>query len=110
MSIPTRLDRNGVEVVVGHDDVLVLLDLVALDDVLEVDLLPVDRAHALHADAPHVLVVELIEPQGLLLGRRVHGDRDRDEAERDGPLPHRSGWHKRSSVLWAVGAWDSSRR
>src|SRR4029079_3161197 len=72
-------------------DVAIFVVLIPLDDVVEVDDLAVLLAHPLVADAPHVLVVELVELQGLLLGGRVHGDRDRHEAERDGPLPHRSG-------------------
>src|ERR1044071_8184642 len=74
--------------VVGEDDVAVLLDLVALDDVLEGDLFAILLADALVADGPAVLVVELVETERLLLGRRVDGDRDRHEAEADGPLPH----------------------
>src|SRR4029078_9961145 len=70
--------------------VLLLLVLVPLHDVLERDLLAVDRAHALVLDPPMVLVVQLVELQRLLLGRRVQANGDRHEAEREGCFPHRS--------------------
>ena len=65
------LHGHGVEVLVREHHVAVLLDLVALHDVLEGDLFAVLLAHALVADPPAVLVVELVEPEGLLLGRRI---------------------------------------
>src|SRR5581483_4586811 len=88
-----RLHGHRVELLVGQHDVTVLLVLVPLDDVVVRDLLAVDLAHALVSDAAVVGVVELVEPEGLLLGGRVDGHRDRHQAEGDGPLPHRSGWH-----------------
>ena len=53
--------RHLVEVVVGEDDVAVLLVLVALHDVLEGDLFAVLLAHPLVTDPPVVGVVELVE-------------------------------------------------
>jgi len=85
------LDRDRLEVVVGQDHVAILLVLVPLHDVLVADLLAVDRAHPLHADPSAVLVVELIEPKGLLLGGGIDADGDRHQPEGDGSLPHGSG-------------------
>src|SRR5262249_25182345 len=90
---PARLDRHRVEVLVREDDVAVLLHLESLDDMLEGDLLAVLLADALVTDPAAVLVVELVELQPLLLGRRVDRNRDRHEAEGDGPFPHGS-WHR----------------
>src|SRR5438067_958180 len=86
---PGRLHGHGVEVLVLHDDVLALLVLVALHDVLVGNLFTTDRTGPLVLDPPVVLVVQLVELEGLLLGGRVEADRDRNESERDGPLPHR---------------------
>ena len=57
-----RLDRHGVEVLVGEHDVAVLLVLVALRRCARSRRLAVLLAHALVPDAPHVLV-ELVEAQ-----------------------------------------------
>ena len=68
---------------------MVLLVLVALDDLGVVDLFPVDRAHPLVADPAAVRLVELVEPEALRLGGRIHPDGDGDQPEGDRPLPDR---------------------
>src|SRR5207248_10941211 len=102
---PAGLERNRVEVLVGEGHIAVLLVLVALHDVLERDLLAAHRAHPLVLDAAAVLVVQLVEPQALLLRGREHPDRDGDEAERDGAFPHGPG-HVGASL---EGPWKGTR-
>src|SRR6266540_2560351 len=79
--------RQGVELLLGQGHVVVLLVLVALDDLGILDLFAVDRADALVADAAAVGLVELVEAEALLLGGAVHAHRDRHQPERDRALP-----------------------
>ena len=58
---------------------------------------------------PPSALVELVEAKGLLLGGRVDGDRDRHEAEADGPLPHRP-WHGSTSGKAGSRARSSGNR
>ncbi len=75
-SMRRELDSGQVgEVVVGQHDHVAGGQFVALGDVGVGDLLAVDRADALVADAPAVLAVHLVEGDVLLLGRRVELDR-----------------------------------
>ena len=68
-----RLDVRLREVLRLDDDELVLLDLVALDDVLPLDGLAGRRAHALVADRREVALVEQAEVE--LLRAALGGDR-----------------------------------
>jgi hypothetical protein len=88
--LPRRRRRQLGQVVVGEDDHLAVLGLVALGDVGVGDLLAVDRADPLVLDPAPVLGVHLAERHVVALGRRVELHRDADQAERDGTLPDRT--------------------
>src|SRR5690606_37321013 len=90
-----RVDRAGGgerqvgEVLLGEHDHLPPAEVVALRDVVVLDLLTADAADPLIPDAAAVVAVDLVEPDALLLGGRVQLDRDRHQAERDRALPDR---------------------
>ena len=77
-------------VVVGEDDHLAVLGLVALGDVGVRDLLAVDRADPLVLDPAAVLGVHLAERHVVRLGRGVELHRHADQPERDRALPDRT--------------------
>src|SRR5207247_1934513 len=82
-----RLGGDAVELLVGERDVAVLLELVALDDVVAGDLLAACGAHPLVADPRSVPRVQHVEMDVAFVDRGVETDGDRDQAERDGALP-----------------------
>jgi len=59
---PAGLGVDGVELLGVDDDIATPAQVVALDDVVVVDFLAVDRAHAFLVDTAAVGVVELVEP------------------------------------------------
>ncbi len=84
---PARLDVRLLEVLVGHDDELPLLDLVALDDIAPRNgavRVPVD---VLVADERVVAAVDLMERKlvGSLARVEAHGDLHEAEAYRSRP-------------------------
>ena len=86
-----RLERDLLEVLVGDHDVLVGRVLVALHGLARERSSRPRRAPDLHLDPREVGLVEHVEPDRVLgLGRGVQLDRDGDQAELDGPLPHRA--------------------
>ncbi len=85
-----RLEGDVLEVLVGDHDVLAGRVLVALDRVAAGDRLILDGAPDLHLDARQVRLVEHVEADALGLGREIELDRDGDQSELDGPLPHRT--------------------
>src|SRR5262245_35935154 len=85
------------QLLVSEADVLVLLDLVALDESRSVDDLLVDRAIGLLADPVPALGVEQVEADPGRRGGGVHADRDRDQPEGDRARPDRMRWHDASS-------------
>ena len=93
--------RHGLQVGVAQHHVMALGVLVTADDVLEHDLLAARLAHAVVAHPPVVGRVQLMEADGLLLGGRVHADRDRDEAELYRAFPH--GLHCSPPVAGVAG-------
>ena len=93
-----RLDVDRRELLVGELNVVVLLVLVALDDLIERDFLAADRAEALVLDPALVLLVELIELERLLFDGGMQPDRDRHEPEADRAFPDRTGWHQSSPI------------
>src|SRR5439155_20915749 len=68
--------------------VVVLVVLVAADDLVPGDLLAADGARPLVLDSALIFRVQLVELQGLLLGRGVHAHGDRHEPERYRALPN----------------------
>ena len=85
-----RRRRQLGHVVVGEDDHLAVLGLVALGDVGVGHLLPVEGADALVLDPAAVLGVHLAERHVVALGRGVELHRHRHQAEGDCALPDRS--------------------
>jgi hypothetical protein len=83
------------DLLVGQLDPLAPAHLVALDDVVVVDLLVVLGADAPVLDRAAVLGVDLAEVDGLGLGGRVDLDRHGHEAEGDGAVPDRARGHGR---------------
>src|SRR5205814_3450906 len=80
------------EVLIGHDDVAILGQRVALDDLGPGHLDPFLVAHALVVDRALVPGVQLAERQLVFpLGGGMQRDGHRHEPERDRPLPHRAG-------------------
>src|SRR3954452_25394110 len=90
LDLPPGAERQFLEVLVGEDDDLAVGQLITLGDVAVLDLVAVDRADPLVLDPPAVGRVDLVEPDVLVLGRRVQLHADADEAERHGPAPDRS--------------------
>ena len=86
---------QALHVLVGEDDHLAVLGLVALGDVGVGDLLAVDRADALVLDPAAVLGVHLTERDVVRLGRGVQLHRHADQPEGHRALPDRP--HARSS-------------
>jgi len=82
--------RGRGDLVVGQLDPPALADLVALDDVLVLDLLAVLGADAAMLDPGAVLGVDLVEAHGLRFGRGIDLDRHSHEAEGDRPVPDRA--------------------
>ena len=87
----SRGDR--VELLGRHDDVALLGQLEALDDLLVGHLLLGDGVHALLGDAVARVGVELVEADGLARDRRVELDRHVDQSEGDRAAPDRP-WHR----------------
>src|SRR4029079_7500987 len=81
-----RLELAGLD-----QDVAVLGDLVALDDVLVGDLLAVLGVHALVLDPRAGLARELVKPHALAIERAVQLHGHGDHAEADSSGPHRAG-------------------
>ena len=77
------------DLVLVEDDVLARGDLVALHDLLVGDLLVLLRAEAPVLDARPVLEVDLVEVNGLGLGRRVQLHGDVHDPDGDRPVPDR---------------------
>ena len=63
-----------------------------LDDIFLADLFAGDLVHPLVTHRRHVALVQPIEIQSLLLGRRIQGHRDIDQPEADGAFP-KCVWH-----------------
>jgi hypothetical protein len=76
-----RLDL--LDLLVGDDDVLVLVVLEALHDIFRGDLLAAVGAGLFITDTAAVLPVQLVEMDVVVLGGRVHRDRNGDHAERN---------------------------
>ena len=85
-----RLERHRLEILVGHDDVLVLGPLVAADRVRALDDLLVVRAPDLHLDTVEAGLVQHVEADAALLGGQIELDRDGDQPELDRSPPHGS--------------------
>ncbi len=64
-----------------------------------VDRLVLDRAPDLHLDPRQVVLVEHVEADALGFGREIQLDRDGDQPELDGSLPHRSRHGRTSASL-----------
>src|SRR5699024_10250896 len=90
------------ELVVGDRDQLALGCLVALDDVLVVDLLAALGTGSLVADPSAVFGVDLMESDVVVLGGGVEPDGDVHESERHGTLPDRT--HVSDGRHWMCGA------
>src|SRR6185436_1475720 len=87
---------EGLQLLLVEPDVLVLLDLVALDQGRPVDGLLADRTVSLLADPAPALRVEEVEADGGRRGGGVEPDRDRDEPEGDRSRSDRMRWHRRA--------------
>src|ERR1019366_4276462 len=104
-----RLLLEGLQFLGREDDVLALLELVALDDVVALHDRAVLAADELLLHARVVLVVQHVEgDRGLRLARRKEIHRDRDEAEGDGGRAVRSASHK-ASILRFSARWVLNR-
>jgi hypothetical protein len=58
------LDFDAVEVLLRHDEVVILLELVALDEIAPLQLLPGFAIHRYHADAVAGLRIDQVEADG----------------------------------------------
>src|SRR5918994_1568261 len=79
--------RDRLELLVGHDHGVAVVEVVGASDLLEPDLLVLLRAEAPGLDPRAVLRVELVEVE-VAVARRAeqrHGDVDEAERERSGP-------------------------
>ena len=85
--LATAVRRELLHVLVGEDDHLAVLGLVALGDVGVLDFLAVQAAGPLVLDPPAVLRMDLAERDVLALRGGVQLHRDADQAEGDGTLP-----------------------
>ncbi|MPN23594.1 hypothetical protein SDC9_170986 [bioreactor metagenome] len=74
-----RLDF--LDLLVRDDDVFFLVVLEAFDDVFRLDLLAAVCACFFITDAAVVFFMQLVEMDVVVLGGRIHRDRDRDHAE-----------------------------
>ncbi len=88
------------EFIVGEHDVAVLLELVALDDVIPDDLRAVGFGHSLVLDRRVVGLAELFELGGLVVGGGVQTDGDGHQPEVDGAFPDCSSHVDKSMPLW----------
>ena len=91
------LGVDGLQLIVGEDHITVLLELVALDDVVPLHFLAIRLGDPLVADRRVVGLPQLLELGCLVVSGRVEADRDRDQPEVDGALPDCS-WHVRDSI------------
>jgi hypothetical protein len=82
-----------VDLLLAEDHVLAAPQLVPLGDLLVGNLLAVLGADPLLLDPGSVGCVDLVKVDGLVLGRRVHLDRQHRQAERDRAVPDRA-WHR----------------
>ena len=91
---PGRLGPDLRHVVLAHDDVAALLELVALGHLRHRHFPLAVRAPALLLDAGLTLRMQLVEADGgRRIGRREHPDRDVHEADLQKALPGRSRSH-----------------
>src|SRR5262249_41607676 len=89
-----RFRADLIEVLVGHDHVAPLLELVALDDLRVRHFAIAMRAPALLLDARLTLAMQLVErDRSARLGRWKHLDRDVHQADLQEPFPGRSCSH-----------------
>jgi hypothetical protein len=82
--------RHPLQLLGGDDDELALVHFVALDDVLVVDLPPGVLRDPLVPDPLLGPLLELVEPDVLLLGGRVQLHRHGHQPEADRPAPDRT--------------------
>ncbi len=80
--------RQAFQVLVGDGRGSPVVGLVGLGDIAERHHLRAHLAGALVADPAAVFFVYLVEPDVVVLGRRVDGHRDVDQAEDEGTLPN----------------------
>ncbi|MCY1239805.1 hypothetical protein D9M72_526200 [compost metagenome] len=83
------LRRDGLELILGEDHRAAVF-LVGLVDVRIVNDLAAHLAAALVADAPAVGVVDLVEPDVVVLGGAVDLDRHVDQPKCDSAFPYGS--------------------
>jgi hypothetical protein len=89
------LAGRGLQLLVLEHHELALGDLVALHDLLVRDLLVLLRADPLVLDPRAVVLVDLVEVHGPVLGGRVDLHGHEDARERDRPVPDRAECHER---------------
>src|SRR4051794_31894191 len=87
--------RGGGEVVVGEQDLLRIVEVIAAADRLERHLLVLLGAEPARVDRRAVLFVELAEVDVEVAHRAVERDRDVDEPEADRAGPQRAGHQRR---------------
>src|SRR5262249_1391548 len=90
---PVRLRLERAQLLVGERDVAVLLELVALHELVPLNDPLADRAERLLTDARAALLVQQVERHGPRVCRDVETDRDGDEPEADRPRADRARWH-----------------
>jgi len=88
---PDRLERHGFEILVRDDHVLARGPFVAPDRFAPRDDRFVGGAPDFHLDPCQVVLMQQVEADlAVRLGRKVELHGDGDEAELDGPFPHRA--------------------
>src|SRR3546814_8281006 len=80
-------------VFLGHDDILSFFVLIALDDVIPVDLLAGFLVVALVTHRSEIPAVKQVQVESTLAFCRIQLYRDVDETKTDGTFPNGS-WHK----------------
>src|SRR6202011_1245655 len=85
------LDIGALEIFVGEDDVLILVVLVALDDVFPVDFLAAFLAEPLVPHRREIALVEHGKLEFLAVFGRIELDRNLHQSEADGTFPERTG-------------------
>ena len=104
------LERHALQVFVRDDDVLTGRIFVTLDRVATRDRLVLHRAPDLHLDPGQIVLVEHVETDALGFGREIELDRDGNQAELDGSLPHRSRHGSTSPACRSSGSAGPGRR